>query len=107
LINVSQQGQVAMEQVLEAHLQRIDRDAEGLAIRLFPFTRKGTEAPRLVAIDPLVAFGRPVIAGSRIPTREVAERWNAGESLADLAYDYGRESAEIDEAIRCEFGTAA
>jgi uncharacterized protein (DUF433 family) len=107
LINASTQGQGAMEAILDAHLKRIERDEQGLAVRLFPFTRKGTDAPRIVAIDPLVAFGRPVIAGSRIPTSEIADRFKAGESPADLAYDYGRPPADIEEAIRCELGTAA
>ena len=107
LINASKQGQGAMEAVLDAHLKRIERDEHGLAVRLFPFTRKGTDAPRIVAIDPRVAFGRPVIIGSRVPTAEVADRFKAGESPADLAYDYGRPQAEIEEAIRCELETAA
>jgi uncharacterized protein (DUF433 family) len=28
-----------------------------------------------------IAFGRPVIAGTRIPTAEVAERFNAGDLI--------------------------
>ncbi|MSO30331.1 MAG: DUF433 domain-containing protein [Acidobacteria bacterium] len=107
LINASRQGQGAMEELLDAHLKRIDRNEEGLAVRLFPFTRKGTDAPRIVAIDPLVAYGRPVIVGSRIPTSDIVDRFRAGESPAELAYDYDRPQAEIDEAIRCELGTAA
>jgi uncharacterized protein (DUF433 family) len=107
LINASKQGQGAMEELLDAHLQRIDRNEEGLAVRLFPFTRKGTDAPRVVAIDPLVAFGRPVIIGSRITTSDVVDRFRGGESLEELAYDYGRPQAEIAEAIRCELGSAA
>ena len=107
LINASRHGQVAMETVLDAHLKRIERDERGLAVRLFPFTRKGTDAPRMIAIDPLVAFGRPVIAGSRIPTSDVADRFKAGESPADLAYDYGRPQEQIEEAIRCELEAAA
>jgi uncharacterized protein (DUF433 family) len=108
LINASREGQGTLEAILDAHLQRIERDEQGLAIRLFPFTRKGIDgAPRVVAIDPRVAFGRPVIAGSRIPTSDVADRFKAGESPSDLAYDYGRDQAEIEEAIRCELGTAA
>ena len=35
------------------------------------------------------------------------DRFRAGESPADLATDYGRPQAEIEEAIRCELGTAA
>jgi len=107
LINASQEGQGAMAVVLDAHLKRIERDEHGLAVRLFPFTRRGIEGPRVVSIDPLVAFGRPVIVGSRVTTADVADRFKAGESPASLADDYGRPQEEIEEAIRCELGTAA
>jgi len=109
LINASQAGQLAMKVLLQAHLKRIERDARGLPIRLFPFTRSNPaqqttvdELPRLIAIDPSVAFGRPVIAGSRVPTVEVFERFSAGEQPDELAEDFGRTKDEILEAIRCE-----
>lgn len=112
LINASRDGQLAMKALLQAHLKRIERDERGVAIRLFPFTRTrdaGTiaEAPKLIAIDPAVAFGRPVIVGSRVPTSEIAERFQAGESPSELAEDFSRTEEEIWEAIRCEFPTAA
>ena len=112
LINASRHGQLAMKALLQAHLKRIERNQHGVAIRLFPFTRArdaGTtlEAPRLIAIDPAVAFGRPVIVGSRVPTSEIAERFQAGESPSELAEDFGRTEEEVWEAIRCEFPTAA
>ncbi len=76
LVNLNQEGQRAMRALLEAHLKRIERDEAGLAIRLFPFTgRPSPDAARLVSIDPRVAFGRPVIAGTRVPTAEIAERF--------------------------------
>lgn len=110
LINVSREGQLAMIEVLEQFLRRIERDPRGLAIRLFPFTRNTRmreesvllNAPRIVSIEPTIAFGRPVIAGSRIPTVEIAERFKAGDSFELLAGEYGRPIAEIEEAIRCE-----
>lgn len=110
LVNASREGQLAMREVLEKFLRRIDRDPSGLAIRLFPFTRStrlpdeaaSIEAPRIVAIEPTIAFGRPVIVGSRIPTVEVAERFKAGDSFELLAKEFGRELGEIQEAIRCE-----
>ena len=110
LINASQDGQLAMREVLDKFLRRIDRDPRGMAIRLFPFTRTAripeesvsTDAPRIVAIEPTIAFGRPVIAGSRIPTAEIFERFNAGDSSELLASEYGRPIDEIEEAIRCE-----
>ncbi len=103
LINISADGQLALRNLLEAHLRRIERDETGIAIRLFPFTRKRQpEEPKLVVIDPFISFGRPVLVGTGIPTAVIAERYKAGESMDELAGDYDRQRVEIEEAIRCE-----
>jgi uncharacterized protein (DUF433 family) len=110
LINASLSGQMAIDVVLRAHLKRIERDFRGVPVRLFPFTRPAENikpdqldnVPRFVAIDPLVAYGRPVIVGTRVPTAEVFERFAAGEQPDDIAKDFGRTEEEILEAIRCE-----
>lgn len=108
LINISQAGQLAMREILDAHLQRIQWDASGFALRLFLFTRKRSlDEPKVIVMDPYVAFGRPVLAGTGIPTAVVADRYKAGESIDELADDYGRERTEIEEAIRCELAEAA
>src|SRR6266542_4724965 len=52
LINLSQAGQLAMREIVAAYLRRVERDAKGLPIRLYPFTRKREpEEPRAVVID--------------------------------------------------------
>ncbi len=103
LINISQHGQLAMRRLLEAHLKRIERDSSGFPVKLYPFTRNfAAEEPKVVVIDPYVSFGRPVLAGTGIPTAVIAERYKAGESIDELAGDYGRERLGIEEAIRCE-----
>jgi uncharacterized protein (DUF433 family) len=103
LINISQDGQFAMRQMLDAHLRRIEWDEEGFAARLYPFTRKReAQEPKVVVIDPYCSFGRPVLAGTGIPTAIIAERYKAGESIDQLADDYGRQRLEIEEAVRCE-----
>jgi uncharacterized protein (DUF433 family) len=120
LINASQNGQLAMKALLTEHLKRIERDAHGVPIRLFPFTwmrsdrapttdaaQLAASQPRIVTMDPTVAFGRPVIVGSRVPTIEIYERFSAGESPDELAVDFGRTPAEVFEAIRCESNAAA
>jgi uncharacterized protein (DUF433 family) len=109
LINISQAGQLAMREVLQAHLHRIERDVAGLPVKLYPFTRKrdSQEEPKAIVIDPQVSFGRPVLAGTGIPTAMIAERYKAGESVDDLANDYGRKRLEIEEAIRCELWVEA
>ena len=105
LIAASSGGQKAMREILDAHLKRIDRDDRGMALRLYLFTRRGVhapDAPRIVLVDPGVSFGRPVLAGTGIPTAVIAERFKAGETIADLAADYDRSPGEIEEALRCE-----
>jgi len=103
LINISQAGQLAMREILRAYLQRIERDDSGFPCRLYPFTRKGRpDEPRAVVIDPYVSFGRPVLAGTGVPTAVIADRYKAGESIESLADDYGRDRLEIEDAIRSE-----
>lgn len=108
LLNVTREGQVAMREILGAHLRRLDFDKGGLAERLYPFTRAGAHGglevddPRFVVFDPRIAFGRLVVAGTGIPTAALADRFAAGDLSEDLAADYGIERRVIEEAVRCE-----
>jgi len=103
LVNISQEGQLAVKDLIEAHLRRVERDTSGLPIRLYPFTReRKPEEPRIIVIDPSISFGRPVLVGTGIATTIIAQRYKAGESIEELAEDYGRSRADIEEAIRCE-----
>lgn len=102
-INASAQGQINLKNLLTAHLDRIEPDDRGLAVKLYPFTRNQEENnPRLVAIDPRVAFGRMAIEGRGIPTDIITERFHAGDSPEQIADDYECEVEKIQEAIRCE-----
>ena len=108
LINASEQGQIAMKDVLGNALVRIEWDRGGRPIRLFPYTRNNTaDTADIIMIDPSISGGRAVIKGTRIAIEVVAERYKSGESIRDLAEDYGRDSDEIEEAIRCELRIAA
>jgi uncharacterized protein (DUF433 family) len=108
LIEVSAAGQLAMREMLVAHLRRIERDTTGMAIQLYPFTRKRQpDEPKIIVIDPSVSFGRPTIIGTGVATAIVAERYKAGESVDELADDYGCERRQIEEAVRCELALAA
>jgi uncharacterized protein (DUF433 family) len=107
-LNVSRSGQGEMRQILQAYLERIEHDSDGVPARLYPFTRKDVmHDPRSVVIDPLVEFGRPCLAATGIPTVEVADRYKAGESIDSIAGDYGRAREQIEEAIRYELPVAA
>lgn len=101
---LSQDGQLAMREVLEQCLSRIEWDEKKLPFRYFPYTRDPNKPdPRLVIIDPSISFGRPVILGTGIPTSIIAERFEAGEKIEMLVEDYGRTQEEIEEAIRWQF----
>jgi len=106
-INVSRSGQRALREIVEAYLRRIERDEAGLAIRLYPFARLSLDAPKLVVIDPYRGFGLPILMDSGVATSAVAERFKAGESMDELADDYGCSSLEVSEAIRFELPEAA
>ena len=73
----------------------------GRAEILFPVTPFDSNR-RPVSISPVVSFGRPVLAGTRIPTEILAERYDAGESLESLAEDYGQSKENIEQAILFE-----
>jgi uncharacterized protein (DUF433 family) len=107
-ISASEGGQLALREVVRSYLGRVEHDFRGIAARLYPFTRAATnDAPRLVVIDPLVAFGRPVLADTGVPIRAIADRFKAGDSVEDLARDYEISPVLVQEAIRCELPEAA
>lgn len=105
LVNLGRAGQLAVRQLLEAHLKRIERDITGLPARLYPVTREsglGLEAPKVIVIDPRISFGRPIVATRAIRTSTIVDRIDAGESVAEIAADYDLETAEIAEAVLYE-----
>ena len=59
-----------------------------------------------MVIDPRIAFGRLTIAGTGIVTDILKERYKAGDSIEDLAFDYDCDRLSLEEAIRCELSAA-
>jgi uncharacterized protein (DUF433 family) len=107
-MNMSAGKQNEMEAAISIYVKRIERD-EGKIARFYPFSGepriKGPgieEQPQFVSVDPFVSFGRPVIAGTNIRTEIIAERWWAGDSMDELAADYGLGRNVIEAAVRYE-----
>jgi uncharacterized protein (DUF433 family) len=101
LIQASQVERNQLRLAINTHLERIEPDDRGLAIKLYPFTRSHEENnPRILVIDPRVAFGRRTIDGTGIATSILKERYSAGDSIDDLAIDYDCDRLSIEEAIR-------
>jgi uncharacterized protein (DUF433 family) len=113
LVNLSSaSGQRAFMDILAPFLRRVERSPKGISEKLFPFTRREHQkapdkAPSVVVIDPRIAFGKPVLVDSRISTAFLLSRRRGGTSIANLARDYGRDEAEIEEAIYLEQPKAA
>ncbi len=103
LLDASKGGQIAIRETLDIYLTRIEADKAGIAARLFPFIHPDEkDDQRLIVIDPAISFGRPVIAGTGIPTKVLAELHQAGDSLDDLALDYGCDRTLIRAAVEYE-----
>ena len=77
-INATAHGQKAMAEILEKYLHRIDRDALGMPIQIYPMNT------HYLAINPNLSSGQPVVKGTRIMASVLAARKKAGESYDDL-----------------------
>ena len=103
LIEVSASGQIAMRQLLEEHLKRVEWDEWQFPVRLYPFlSAEATTNTRPIAIDPKIAFGRPIVVRRGVSTATIAERIDASETVEELAEDYGLTPAEIEQAVLFE-----
>lgn len=102
LIELSASGQIAIRKALEDHLARVEWDAWKFPVRLYPYPTAALDGNRPIAIDPNIAFGRPVLVARGISTHAIAERLDAGESVVDLAADYDLSPADIEQAASYE-----
>ena len=101
-VDASASGQLVMRKIVEAHIKRLEWE-DHLVSRLYPFTRaRELRSPKWVMMDPRYSFGRPILKKCHISTTIISERYKAGNSVDDLADDYGCARLEIEEALRCE-----
>jgi uncharacterized protein (DUF433 family) len=92
-INATAQSQYAMREILEAYLTLVPRDGSGLPIKIFPIKSKR------LAIDPLFSSGKPIVRDRGITASVLWGRSKSGESIPDIARDYGLTEIEAQEAI--------
>ncbi len=102
IINVSKsQAQMGFD-FYTKFLERVETGPEG-TIKFFPFVvGPNLREPKTIEINPLISFGKPVITGTGISTAIIVSRFNARESVKDLAEEYGCTPEQIEEAIRWE-----
>lgn len=106
LIHLSASAQLAMTSLFKEHVSRVEWDENEFPIRLYPFVSSVSKLEaQPIAIDPAIAFGRPVIKSRYIETAIIASRLDAGESQSALAADY--DLSEEDVAFAAVYEHAA
>ncbi len=102
IINVSRpQPQMGFD-FYRMFLERVETDPKG-TMKFFPFVgQPSANEPKTIEINPFVGFGKPVITGTGISTAIIAARFNARDSVMELAEEYGCAPEQIEEAIRWE-----
>jgi uncharacterized protein (DUF433 family) len=91
--------QVMWAEPVEAFLEKVEFDREGVAERMRPLG-KGSA----VVIDPAVSFGVPQVRGIR--TETLAEAYAVGEPLPALAQLFRLTVPEVEAALRWELRVA-
>jgi uncharacterized protein (DUF433 family) len=102
LLSASRGGQLPFIELVKERLinpHGLTFDQRGIASSWTP--REG------ILLHPRIQFGRPCIAGTRIPTSDVAGMVNSGDSVEYLARCYNVPSKSIDDALSWERELAA
>jgi uncharacterized protein (DUF433 family) len=83
---------------VEAYLKPIHYGDDGWADRLWLPVYRDTR----VVVDPKKAFGHPLLQSGRARVEDIADRFAAGESIEDLAFDFRISPKEVEDVIRVE-----
>jgi uncharacterized protein (DUF433 family) len=100
LVELSGHGQQAFPQVLKPYLEQLEFGVGGVAARWWPM---GKDAG--VVVDPRIAFGAPIIEGTRIPAGTLADAFEAerpayGErALERVAWMYEVEPRHVRNSL--------
>lgn len=100
---VLRNGQRVFTDVVTDYLQRIEYGSDGYAqlIHLPGY------AQRQVVADPTRSFGQPVFVHGAARVADVLDRFQAGESIPDLAEDFGVPIEDLEDALRVASRRAA
>ena len=102
LVGASQEGQLQIKEIIRERLKRVVRDPAGVPQKIVLFPPQAASRGGSIVLDPRFSFGRPILDGYGLRTAIVAERFQAGDRIEELARDYGVPADAIENAIRCE-----
>jgi uncharacterized protein (DUF433 family) len=100
---VLRSGQQVFTEVVADYLKRIQYGPDGYA-RLLHLP--GYQRQQVVA-DPRRSFGQPMFVSGGAKVSDVIDRFQAGESLPDLAADFGVPIEDLEDALRVASRRAA
>jgi uncharacterized protein (DUF433 family)/DNA-binding transcriptional MerR regulator len=91
-------GNLFISEFVDALGQRIHRDKDGHAFRLYPWRNvDSTEKP--VSINPNVMSGELVVSGTRIPALAILAERDAGHSINHIAALYSLSPPLVEKVI--------
>lgn len=106
-IDISSGGQWPLDAVVKNLLRRVTSGRKGI-VSFFPRVavprrvRMDANEYAPIVVDPEVCFGRPVIAGTGIPTDVIADRRRGGDSVKKIAEDYDLSEEKVTAALSFE-----
>lgn len=106
-VSLNAPGQMTFAATIDHYCRRVEWQG-GLPTRLYPWTvhrMQEAEAEALrrsVVVDPHVAFGRAVIAGTRVTTKAVKELWDLGVAIDEIAEEFEVTPLQVQDAVRLE-----
>ena len=96
-------GQHQFSELIREYLTLITYGSDGYASRVRLPSYRDAE----VVVDPKVAFGLPLVVHGGARVEDLVDRFLAGDSVADIAYDFGVSAQEVEDVIRGATRTAA
>jgi uncharacterized protein (DUF433 family) len=89
--------------VVKGYLKRIHYGGDGWADSV----QLPTYGNARVVVDPKVAFGLPLVVHGGARVEDLVDRFQAGDSVAEIAADFGVPPDEVEDVIRLATRTAA
>jgi uncharacterized protein (DUF433 family) len=95
-LTVVRTGQRQFAEVVRDYLKRITYGDDGWASRVRLPTYRHTD----VIVDPRRAFGMPLVIHGGARVEDLVDRFVAGDTLADIAEDFGVPAPEVEDVVR-------
>lgn len=96
-------GQHQFSELVRSYLKRITYGEDGWASRV----RLPTYERANVFVDPRIAFGLPFVADGAARVEDLVDRFVAGDSVAEIAFDFDVPAEKVEDVIRVATRAAA